>query len=442
MADWAGLPADLLIEFAVRLTVTDWLKFSAVCTAWNQAAETALSSGRRPRPEPPWLMLAGSADPATAGFFSFQDGCCRTATLPEPAIQRRIWIGSAHGWVVTADLECALHLLNPVTGAQLPLPCITTMGYCQVLPRTDDQAGIRFVFRDRSFLAVHWPDNRMQAQESVETPGDQMPQRFFRKAVPLRDPASSGGYLIMMIHGPMRHLAFCRQSDAAWVILPSPYLFEDVIAYKGQIYAVTRCGVVLVWEPDGVTFKSRVVVPEHNEGDEYVYFRKYLAESLDGDLVLVWRVHRSCCYDDDESDSSSSDDESDSSSSDDSDDGDYYCQREYQERPDPTVRFQVFILREGSQGIEWKETDNLGGAALFIGYNSAMFFSADGSPDSLPDCIYFTDDLLGNSWRRKEAARDMGVFDMKSKVVNAMPSLVRHSKSWPPPVWITPSINS
>ncbi|CAL4948239.1 unnamed protein product [Urochloa decumbens] len=359
MADWAGLPADLLIEFAVRLTVTDWFRFRAVCATWNRAAETALSSGRRPRPEPPWLMLAGSADPATAGFFSFQDGRCRTATLPEPAIQRRMWIGSAHGWVVTADEECALHLLNPVTGAQLPLPCITTMG--------------------------PWATAKF-SQEPTTT------KASGSCSVTARSWQSTGRTI----------------SDPAWVILPSPYLFEDVIAYKGQIYAVTRCGVVLVWEPDGVTFKSRVAVPEHNEGDEYVYFRKYLAESLDGDdLVLIWRVHRSYCYED-ESESSSSDD-------DDSDGGDY-CQRKYQERPDPTVRFQVFVLREGSQGIEWKETDNLGGAALFIGYNSAMFFSVDGSPDLLPDCIYFTDDLLGKSWRRKEEARDMGVFDVKSKV--------------------------
>lgn len=72
--DWAGLPADLLIEFAVRLTVIDWLRFRAVCAPWNQAAGTALSSGRRPHPEPPWLMLSGGADadPTAADFFSFQ----------------------------------------------------------------------------------------------------------------------------------------------------------------------------------------------------------------------------------------------------------------------------------------------------------------------------------------------------------------------------------
>ncbi|KAF8695966.1 hypothetical protein HU200_036845 [Digitaria exilis] len=235
-------------------------------------------------------MLSGgagaSADPTAVDLFSFHDGRRhRRPSLPKPAIQRRVSISSAYGWVVTVDEECALHLLNPVTGAQLPLPSITTMtGYCEeALPRAESSdTSIRFVFHDRWLLAVHWPDNRMRAGESVEMLADQVPTCFFRKAILLSDPAS-GEYLVMMIHGPMGHLAFARQSDPRWVILPSPYLFEDVIGYNGQFYAVTRCGVVLIWEPDGVTFKSRMIdVPEHSEGD--LYFKKYLAESVNGDL--------------------------------------------------------------------------------------------------------------------------------------------------------------
>ncbi|CAO1945477.1 unnamed protein product [Urochloa humidicola] len=200
--DWAGLPADLLIEFAVRLTVTDWLRFRAVCAAWNQAAETAMASGRRPKPEPPWLMLAGqSTDPTTVAFFSFQDGICRTVSLAEPAVQRRIWIGSAHGWVVTADEECVLHLLNPVTGAQLPLPCITTIGYFEILPRTTEtSSATRFLFHERQFLQAHRPEyaGLDHDEHPDEIPVALMPLRFLRKAVLLRDP-SSGEYFVMMI---------------------------------------------------------------------------------------------------------------------------------------------------------------------------------------------------------------------------------------------------
>ncbi|CAL4955229.1 unnamed protein product [Urochloa decumbens] len=403
--DWAGLPADLLIEFTIRLTVVDWLRFCAVCTAWNRAAETALGSGRRPKPEPPWLMLAGrSADPATAGFFSFRDGRCRVASLPEPAIQRRIWIGSAHGWVVTADEECALHLLNPVTGAQLPLPCITTIGYFEILPRSESNSTIRFLFHERQFLTAHRPEytGLDYDEHPDEIPVEQMPLRFLRKA-----------------------------GDPRWVMLPSWYKFDDIVSHKGHFYAVTQCGTVLIWEPDGETFSPRIAVPEHNEGDEYVIFKKYLAVSLDGDLVLVWREHWSCYGEESDRDAGDND-------NDDGDDNNN--DNEYSAKADPTVRFQVFVLREGFQGSEWKELHDLRGAALFIGYNSAVFFSVADAPNLLPDCIYFTDDLLRNSWHRKQKPRDIGIFDMKSKVVMPMPSVVQDSKSWPPPIWVTPSI--
>ncbi|KAF8695967.1 hypothetical protein HU200_036846 [Digitaria exilis] len=356
--DWAGLSVDLLIQFVVRLTVIDWLKFRGVCTAWRHAAKLALGSGRRPKPEPPWLMLAGRrTDRTTASFLTFSDdGHRRTAPLPEPAIQIRMWIGSAHGWVVTADDEFSLHLLNPVTGAQLRLPCITTMGFFHALPRTEDGRAAGFLFHHSSFLALHWPEERASAFPPDELPIDRMPLRFLRKAVPLRDPSGSGEYFVVMIHGPKFKLVFARQRDARWVILPSAYQFHDAILYRGQLYTMTACGALLVWEPDGETFKSRVAVPEHDEGEEYVSFKKYLAESLDGDLVLIWRERRSSRGEDD-------------SSASDEDDDDYA-------EPDPTVGFQVFVLREGCQGSEWKELHDLGGAALFIGYNSAVFFLA------------------------------------------------------------------
>ncbi|TVU35599.1 hypothetical protein EJB05_17497, partial [Eragrostis curvula] len=234
----------------------------------------------------------------------------------------------------------------------------------------------------------------------------------------------------MMIHGPYSKLVFARQRDAKWVILPSPYLFDDIISYyKGRFYAVTKCGTVLIWEPDGKTFRPRIVVPEHSEGDEY--FNKYLAESLDGDLVLIWRQHRSCYGGGSDSSSSSSDD----------DDEDRHNRVvEYVAKPDPTVRFQVFVLRVGCQGSEWKELHTLGGAALFIGYNTAVFFSVNGDPNLQAECIYFTDELLGSCWDLKQGPRDMGVFDMRSKEVKLMPSLVQNSKGWPPPIWVMPSL--
>jgi hypothetical protein len=64
-----------------------------------------------------------------------------------------------------------------------------------------------------------------------------------------------------------------------------------------------------------------------------------------------------------------------------------------------------------------------------------VFFPAGEIPGLLPDCVYFTDDKIGIIFR------DMGVFNMKSKVVTLMPSVDQHASSWPPPIWVTPSID-
>ena len=84
---------------------------------------------------------------------------------------------------MTADEECSLHLLNPITGAQLPLPCITTMGFFQALPGTASGKATGFLFHKRSFLAVHWPERAFYEQNN-EIPIDRMPLCFLRKAVP------------------------------------------------------------------------------------------------------------------------------------------------------------------------------------------------------------------------------------------------------------------
>ncbi|CAL9178609.1 unnamed protein product [Musa hybrid cultivar] len=44
-------------------------------------------------------------------------------------IRRRICIGSSHGWLITVDESSNMHLMNPLTGAQFPLPPVTTLPF-------------------------------------------------------------------------------------------------------------------------------------------------------------------------------------------------------------------------------------------------------------------------------------------------------------------------
>uniref|UniRef100_A0A0E0N0J2 KIB1-4 beta-propeller domain-containing protein n=1 Tax=Oryza rufipogon TaxID=4529 RepID=A0A0E0N0J2_ORYRU len=133
-----------------------------------------------PKPEPPWLMLPAAGDSpqhlAVADFYSFSDGRRRSITLPSPAIQSRMWIGSAKGWLVTTDDKCGLHLLNPISGTQHSLPSITTTGYFDALPRTD---------------------------------------------------------------GDEARVVLARGRDAKWMPLQTRHMYEDVIVYRGQFYMVT-----------------------------------------------------------------------------------------------------------------------------------------------------------------------------------------------------------
>ena len=84
--------------------------------------------------------------------------------------------------------------------------------------------------------------------------------------------------------------------------------------------------------------------------------------------MLIWR-ESSSCRDNDEEDTHDAP----------MDDDDDSLHRRYDEdcgetlQPaDPTISFQVFVLDERPGESEWREVHDLGGATLFIGYNSTV----------------------------------------------------------------------
>uniref|UniRef100_A0A0E0C5V0 Uncharacterized protein n=1 Tax=Oryza meridionalis TaxID=40149 RepID=A0A0E0C5V0_9ORYZ len=447
--DWTELPTDILIEFVTRLVLADWIKFGAVCKTWKRAADTALNLRLRPKPEPPWLMLPAAGDSpqhlAVADFYSLSDGRRRSITLPAPAIQSRMWIGSAKGWLVTADDECGLHLLNPISGTQHSLPSITTTGYFDALPRTDgDEA--RFLFKVASFVETYWPEGHTGFVgwcSDIEISAEEIRSSRLLKAVPLWDP-SSGEYSIMMMHCPRNRVVLARGHDAKWMPLQTRHRYEDVIVYRGQFYMVTLDGVVQTWEHDDVTtpFNPRNVAPQFMSRDEDglpLYIRKYLAESPKGNLMLILREHSTDrCDSESDDDVSAIEEENDKDNYNAAHNYHYDPEPEPELKPDPTVKFQAFILDECPRGSEWRDVHDFGGASIFIGSNSATFFLSDRIPGLGADCIYFTEDKLSFFWDRKQMPRDIGVFDLKAKVMKPMPLPGVHMKSWPPQIWVTP----
>ena len=123
---WSDLPADLLESVLGRLPVPDRLRFPAVCTAWRSASAAGATRVHAMEDVPsPWLMLpfnptAGGQRRDTfseARFLSLSDGRTYAIPQPSPAVSDRLCVGSSpDGWLVTADADSVLHLLNPLTG--------------------------------------------------------------------------------------------------------------------------------------------------------------------------------------------------------------------------------------------------------------------------------------------------------------------------------------
>uniref|UniRef100_A0A0D3HBD0 KIB1-4 beta-propeller domain-containing protein n=1 Tax=Oryza barthii TaxID=65489 RepID=A0A0D3HBD0_9ORYZ len=120
--DWSGLPGDLLRLFSGRLhDPLDFLRFSAVCRAWRTATAAAAAS---PPPFLPWLLTRPAPISPTAGpslsFYSLSSAALRSVAAPSATCSL---LGHTNSHLLFSDHgPLLLLLLNPLTGADLPLP--------------------------------------------------------------------------------------------------------------------------------------------------------------------------------------------------------------------------------------------------------------------------------------------------------------------------------
>ncbi|CAL4916144.1 unnamed protein product [Urochloa decumbens] len=115
--EWSTLPGDLVRLVAGHLhDPLDFLRLRAVCRSWRSAA----SSSPTP-PFLPWLLArtAGPAHPTASLSFSLAAGAARS--VPAPSSSHRL-LGPTRSHLLLSDATHRLLLLNPLTGARLPLP--------------------------------------------------------------------------------------------------------------------------------------------------------------------------------------------------------------------------------------------------------------------------------------------------------------------------------
>ncbi|CAN6299775.1 unnamed protein product [Urochloa humidicola] len=117
--DWSTLPGDLVRLVAGHLhDPLDFLRLRAACRSWRSAAASS-----PPPPFLPWLLArpAGPAHPtASLFFFSLAAGAARS--VPAPSSSHRLLGPTRSHLLLTDSTHHHLLLLNPLTGARLPLP--------------------------------------------------------------------------------------------------------------------------------------------------------------------------------------------------------------------------------------------------------------------------------------------------------------------------------
>ncbi|KAG1359721.1 putative F-box protein [Cocos nucifera] len=217
---WAELPPELQGLVLGRLELADYLRFDAVCRSWYWmvAQRPCL-----PKPQIPWLMLSdGTRDPDSHRFYSFRHQKMYKIHLPE--IHGRLCIRSFEGWLITVDEISELHALNPLTGASLALPSITTTTFPSVAGAVRDSDGRIIDYVVRVF-------DVLRAVESMR-------MCYYCKAI-LHTSSAGSGHTAVVIY-EYNDLAFTHAGDESWTVLepPLPAMFVDIIFRKGLLHAM------------------------------------------------------------------------------------------------------------------------------------------------------------------------------------------------------------
>ncbi|CAL5050081.1 unnamed protein product [Urochloa decumbens] len=477
---WADLPRDLLESVLASLPVPDRLRFPAVCTAWHSAAaSTSPAAAATPSP---WLMLpsnptARGRGAAAAKFLSLAEGRAYSIPQPPPAASDRLVVGSSpDGWLVTADAHSELHLLNPVTGAQVALPPAATLPFVSAA-RLPDGRVVSYDLRCR-FAAGDDGDGCGGGDDEEDVlvlpPETLAPDRLrfevYEKAIlvspprrqktrTLPSPAAGEttweGYAVLLICHPLSRLVVARAGDAAWALLDAPArrCWVDAVVHAGPgaadggrrrqvVYAMDAAGCVVAWDMGAATApapaRSRKVAPPCRCSSRACAMsaacRKYLVELAPGRLLQVHRLRETA-------------------------NARYGFWEPRPERVEyTTTGVELFEWREavagGGGGGRWVEVDGkggassvLGGRALFLGKNTSLCLCVPvehgGGGEVRGNCVYFTDDGPWSDERCREVVPDVGVLDLAGGSYRPPRGAVRDLLwKWPPPVWVFPSLST
>ncbi|KAF9609744.1 hypothetical protein IFM89_018192 [Coptis chinensis] len=340
----------------------------------------------------PWLIVPygegyfrgrGTIHNKTAGFFSLSNRQLYKVKIQELA-NHRICGSCRGGWLVTVNSGGEIQVLHPFSKSVIKLPPVTQLpgvvgSYCTMIRN--------LVYKVKKKQLIYTISSK------------RMREIYIDKAVMSR---TTG--VVMVIHGFDRKLAFCRIGDKnkKWISVKGAIAgkFNDITLYNGDFYAVKDNGNVYVVSGLGVLLRPFVKLVIR-ETTNYSYYKKYLVEAK-GELFLIMRVRG------------------------------YPMEAE---NLDAELTVSFIIKKIDFNGPEWVHVDNFDeDCAVFVGCNDSFTRLTSDVPECKGNCIYFTDDCLGNNLEGfvDKPFGDVGVWDLTADVVERFyPS----SDIKPPPVW-------
>ncbi|KAJ3687846.1 hypothetical protein LUZ61_017010 [Rhynchospora tenuis] len=210
--DWANLLPEIVGFISEKVkSITDYVRFRAVCSHWRSAC---LPKPRHLPPQLPWLMFPwDTRDKDDVGIHLFYDLWeSKMHELHLPVTIDMTCCGSCGGWlllVATGDKE--IFLLNPLSQVRVDLPPFTAwakhLGDDWDAPRWD--VSLKFCF-------ASYCDSKMILSTD------------------LTDPEC----LIILFNLNWQTIFFCRVGDPCWtsVNIPEENRLEDVTYYNGRLY--------------------------------------------------------------------------------------------------------------------------------------------------------------------------------------------------------------
>ncbi|KAG5584433.1 hypothetical protein H5410_044867 [Solanum commersonii] len=353
MADWAGLPHDLLVLIAKRVKVIeDYIAFGCVCNSWQTASTKdnfdVLS------PQLPLLMLPDDDENNYyREFYSLSKGkVSRKLYLPE-AKGRDCFPTHHMGWLLTQSLDGEeVNLFNPFSATKIHLPN-------------------HFALR-----ALQSPDDLIEEPEFY---------RYIKLATLSANPSFTSDYVLVISYDTdVNYLAFWLPGDINWTLFDMDERHGGVCNmtyYKGKFYLLTWGAEI--WVVDVQSRDRRVeshLIYLNDNKDLFRHSIQYYLVEVNDALLFVARFGRNRSNDNSAVD---------------------------------TFKCEVYEVDE--MKCKLKRIDNLGDSTIFLGLNGATSIDSTKFTGAIKsNHIYFTDDWDEQNLSLEcGGGKDTGVYNLE-----------------------------